>query len=123
MSVKNALPPYKVLNAVDISTNQTSPVIDILNQDNVGIILSWSGASPVGTIKIQCASPLATELSSAAWDWIDLDFGSVIGITGNTGTHNISINQAPFAKLRIVYTSTSGTGSLTAACTAKRMGG
>jgi hypothetical protein len=83
--------------------------------DNVGIILSWTGTSPVGTLAIQASTDNTT--------WVALDFGSTISISGNTGTHILNINQVPFSYLRAVYTKTSGTGTLTALLSSKQVGG
>lgn len=122
MARKNVLLHFKMLDAADISTTQTSPATDIAYLDNAGIVITWSGTSPVGTIDIECANPAPTE-HEADWTWVPLNFGSVISVSGNTGLHTITMNQLPFTKIRLIYTATSGTGTLTAMLSVKQVGG
>lgn len=116
---KDVLNPkgFKIFNQVDISTNQTSDIIYVPYLDNVGIVVSWSGTSPVGELKIEVSNQ--QENPNEAMVWGELDFGSTINITGNTGDHLISISQIPFNAIRLQYVSASGTGSLTANIEAK----
>lgn len=95
------------------STTSSTTTVGYL--DNVGVLLSWTGTSPVGAITF--------DVSNDNSNWVSLDFGSVIAISGNTGSHVISINQLPFIYIRAKYTKTSGTGTLTASLNAKQVGG
>jgi hypothetical protein len=110
---------WKPLDAVSMSTDQTSEITDIKNLDNVGYIISWAGASPVGTVTVEVSNDKEDEPTI----WHELDFGASIEITGNSGSHDININQLPFSKIRIKYNRTSGSGTLTAAMTMKQVGG
>lgn len=123
MARKNIIEPFKLFNNVDISTNQTSDSTDIKHLDNVGIVVEWSGSSPSGEFFVECANPDPNILNESSWTWSELDFGSDIVISGNSGSHIINMTQNPFAKLRVKYTSTSGSGNLTATITAKQVGG
>lgn len=122
MGRKNVLLSFPMLNGADMSTNQTSPVTDIAYLDNAGITVTWSGTSPVGTITVECANPNPTE-NEADWNWHELGFGTPIDVTGNTGSHIISMNQLPFTKIRLKYNFTSGTGSISALLSVKQVGG
>ena len=105
-----------MFDEVDISTSQTSDATNVENLDKASIHIIWSGTSPVGEIKVQARNG---EKNS----WFDVDFGDTIDITGNSGDHVIIMNSMPFTHLRLTYTSTSGTGTLTGTIVAKQVGG
>lgn len=107
-----------MLDAESLGASFNSTLTDITAMDNVGIILTWTGTSPVGTIEVQVSNDTAATPTT----WTALDFGSSISISGNSGTHTININQNPFAKLRLAYTRTSGTGEVTAKLVMKQVG-
>lgn len=116
---KNIIKPFKLFSAVALTANQTSKITDISRLDNVGILISWGGTSPVGTVFVDVASYNENE----ATNWQPLDFGATIAISGNSGTHQININQNPFTQLRLRYVFASGTGTMDAVITAKQLGG
>lgn len=103
---------FKVFDAVDISSNQTSEIVYVPYLDNVGIVVSWSGTSPVGELFVEVSNQ--QENPNETMTWVALDFGAQISITGNTGSHIINANQLPFNALRVRYARTGGVGSLTA---------
>jgi hypothetical protein len=115
MSRKNKMGPWKALDAVDISVDQAGTPTDISYLDNFGISIAWSGVSPVGQILV--------EASADGIQYHELDFGNDIVVSGNTGEHMININQNPFAKIKVSYLATSGTGTLTAILHGKQVGG
>lgn len=90
---------------------------------------SWSGTSPVGTIKIQVSNDYSIDAGGAVsnagtWSTIDLVYGGVvvssIPVSGNTGNGLIDIETGAYA-IRSVYTFTSGVGTLQAKITCKVM--
>jgi hypothetical protein len=113
---KNTLKAFKMLDAGDVSGNLQSATTNVLNLDKASISVTWTGSSPVGTLEV-----LARNGEDDAWS--ALNFGSAISISGNSGDHRILLNEMPFTDIRIDYTATSGTGSLTAIITAKQVGG
>lgn len=105
MSVrKNVTLPFKFFDGASMATNQTSIESDVTYLDNMGIGMVWTG-TPTGTFSIEA------KVGESPWQDIGLT-----GITaaGAAGEHVINLNQLPFNKIRIVYTATSGSGSLTA---------
>lgn len=119
MARKNVLLPFAMFGASGADMSQpvsVSTATDVTYQDNIGILASWSGTSPVGQLFIEVFDPLQGL-------WTALDFGAQILVSGNSGSHEITINQLPFAKLRARYAGTSGTGALFATLTAKQVGG
>lgn len=114
MGRRHEIRPYKVFDAVDISTNQTqgTPYTTIDGLDRVDLELDWSGSAPVGTLFVDVCSYY--EKSGAFSTWVPLDFGTSISISGNSGQHIIQINNPPFTRMRLRYVATSGTGNMTA---------
>lgn len=109
--------------SVDMSVaSTTSAISNVENTDNIGIVLSWSGSSPVGTLTVDCSNDYDTQSPGSA-HWVSLDFGSAISISGNTGSSIININQLPYTWLRATYTKGSGTGTLVAKLSTKQTGG
>jgi len=113
---KNVIPSYKLIDAGDMSGNVTSSVVNVQNMDIASLHLSWAGTSPVGTVTVQARN-------GATDSWYDLDFGSAISIASNSGDHQIILQEMPFTDLKVTYTATSGTGTLTGYITAKQIGG
>lgn len=100
---------------VSMATSQTSDITTIERMDNIEILVSWTGTSPVGTLTVQRSPDQVT--------WYPLDFGSSIPISGNTGTHEIYINQLATPYIECVYTAVSGTGIITASISTKSLSG
>lgn len=104
MGRKSVLEPYSIVSAGDMAGSVTSPETSVKNLDQITYEVVWSGTSPVGEIQVQ------TQVKDV-WQAIALP---TIGVSGNTGSHLITINSAShFHKLRVVYLRTSGTGTLT----------
>lgn len=104
----------------DLSGSVTSSATNIEYKDNVGITLSWTGSTPIGTLAIQCSNDFGA-IGVVTPTWIALDFGTTISITGNTGSSLITMNQLPFTAIRAVYTRVSGTGTLSALLSGKEI--
>lgn len=116
MSQKNVIKPFKMLNAVDMSADQTSSVLtDITFQDNIGFQVVWSGATGLGEIFID----VSNDDKKIPDNWTALDFGAQVTISGASGSHLININQCPFAKMRVRFVRSTATGTLTVTITGK----
>jgi hypothetical protein len=105
-STKRVIMPFKAVDAGDMAGNITGKESNTASLDFACYFVSWTGTSPVGVLKFE-----ALELEDGTWTQID--FGSTIAISGNTGSHQVVFNSMPFAKIRPVYTRTSGIGTLT----------
>jgi hypothetical protein len=93
---------------------------------------SWSGTSPIGTISLEGSddySVLATGAVNNAGTWtvlpllVSINGGSIASaqsaaVTGNSGTGFIEWSTGAYA-LRVVYTATSGTGTISGIYTGK----
>ena len=95
-------------NAVSMaaSSNSQAAILDHVN--DVCIQCIYTG-SPVGSLKAQA--------SNNGTDWSDVT-GSTVAVSAADNTVYNFANVA-YIKLRIVYTRTSGTGSLTILCNGK----
>lgn len=114
MSRKNVVKSYKMLDAVDMSSSQTSDATSVINLDVASIHVAWSAASGASTITVEARNG---ENDS----WYALDFGSVIATSGASGDHQITLLEMPFTDIRILTTAATS-GSLTATISAKTTG-
>lgn len=113
---KNFLPAYSVINAVSMAASITSSVTDVRYLDNLLYQVIWTG-TPTGTFDLQCSLDYqvgsgSTVLNSGTWSSIPLS--SVVNPSGSASNTIIYIIEMPAPFLRLVYTRTSGTGTLTA---------
>lgn len=136
MSRAKNLPVYQNIVAGDMSqASITSSVTAIQYLDDVGIQLNFSG-SPVGNFQVQISADYAQDLSSPpnvtnTGNWIPLVVTYWTGTTFATATDiptslgspiyfDLALLSSPY--IRVVYTKTSGTGTLNAFVTAKMVG-
>lgn len=111
----NLLLPTTIFAAVSMATSQTSRVVEIKEQDNIGIQLHWTG-SPVGTFDFQISSDHREDINGnvqVAGNWISLALSPAITATGSGDDAYVDLNQMSALYMRVVYTAVSGTGTLT----------
>lgn len=129
MSTRTTLRPQLVMDAVDISVDQTSKVTVLNSLTGVSFGISWAGTTPVGALEVQASNtyelgPTGNVLN-AGTDWTTLSLevkGMVVQavtISGNAGTAMIDLTKTSVFALRLVYTASSGTGTLSATVTGK----
>lgn len=106
----------------------TSPASIIQDLTLVGYSLSWAGTAPVGVAAVQVSNDFALDPSGAVsnsgtWTTITLNYQGTavqsIPITGNTGTAFIDIDAISSYAIRLVYTKTSGIGTIQAIINSK----
>lgn len=100
-----------VLNGVDASTNQTSGSIKASLTVLASVQAVVSGTA-VGTLKLQASNDITN-----ATNWSDVPSASV-AISG-AGTYLIPKTELCHSFIRVVYTSTSGVGTLSATLAVK----
>lgn len=115
MSRKNILPKFKNITAGDMSGNITSVVTNIGYVDNVGCELSWTG-TPTGTFSVEVSVSYEQDsqgnvINAGAWNALTLNPTPVA--SGSAGSFYISLNQLEAPWIRVRYTRTSGSGTLT----------
>lgn len=111
-----------IIDAGDMSGDLTSSVISLDQVYGYSVQAVFTG-SPNGTLKLQCSDdPGSAErapLGSGVTNWTDIT-GATFSITG-AGDATFNVNLAFYKWARLVYTRTSGSGSLTARCNTKGM--
>ena len=105
----------KVLDAINMATAgaQASRAMRCALLDNMSFQATWSGATPVGTLDVQVSNDHQENggvvVNAGTWTSI---YDSVPAVSGNTGSLFLNIAAIAAAFIRVVYTKTSGTGTL-----------
>lgn len=114
--------------AQDMSASFESDSTNVTNLDVATIRLGWTSADAVGTIKVQAKQAANPNSPEQVSDWFDIESLSSIPINMTVPSpqteHQIVFTQLPFTDIRLVYTPTSGTGTMdNIKITAKQVGG
>lgn len=120
MSRKSVVAGFPMIQSGDLSANITSEIVSVKNLDNASIIVTWTGATPIGVLTVEARNN--GKGGATPEPWYTLDMGAAITISGNSGNHQLIFNLLPFTDLRLIYTATSGTGTLDAVITSKVSG-
>jgi hypothetical protein len=129
--MKLVLAPQHFVKAQDLTSNYTTPVINALEEDIVGIQLNYTG-SPVGAFAVQGSIDYQTDPSSGnvvnPGNWanlfvmVDGSPVSTIPIPAATSPILIDLQSGSIPSIRVVYIATSGDGTLDGYVTCKRIG-
>lgn len=115
MGRKHVVTEFFAISAGDMSAASiTSGQSDCQNVDHFQYLVSWTGSTPIGTLEVQ--------QSTDGTSWTALDFGGSISVSGNTGSHTLIVQKISFKYCRLVYTKSSGTGTLVAKYSASTVG-
>jgi len=108
---------FQIQSAVDISTNATSNPI-LVDQFDLGFtIQAVTTSTAAGTLKIQASCDLGEIDSGGPSDasgisnWVDVT-GATSAVSG-AGVYMINCSNQHYRWARLVYTATSGAGSMT----------
>ncbi len=77
--------------------------------------ISWVGTAPIGNITIQASNTYTQNAAGVVQNvgnWNTLTLSSTTAVSGNTGNGFIDIDTLAGYAVRLVYTPTSGTGTL-----------
>lgn len=97
----------------DMSTSFHSVAVDLAVYESFCIQAAWTG-SPVGALKIQISNVIAedhTSIQEADWS----DYSGTQQSISMDGNFIWEVTQQDYRWVRLVYTRTSGTGTLTRA--------
>ncbi len=117
----NVTYPVKIVTAGDMSSDITSAVVETKLQDNMGIQLSWVG-TPTGVFDVQVSLDHMQDTQgnvTQAGHWVSLILSATIAAAGAADDAYIDLNELAAPYVRVVYTATSGPGTLTAYVTGK----
>lgn len=125
MPRKNALLPYKLVDAVSMAASFTSTPLNIQWLDNVAIQCNITTSDAIGPVYIQgsldyspggAGHPIAN-----AGNWVTLTLSPQPAAAGANDTILFDLNQLSFPYVRISYSRTSGTGTMTAYASSKEV--
>lgn len=114
MPVKNFTGPIALFTtqAVSSTTAFPSQSVPISGEDNVGIIPIVVSGTPSGTFAVQ--------VSNDNVNFQSLTLAAVPTITAGTLSNSpLALNQLPYLWLKVVYTNSAGSGSISATLAAK----
>ena len=123
--MKAVLMEKQLLAAQSLAGSFTSTPSQVIESDVAGIQVNYSG-SPVGSIEVQISADYNPQLQTG--NWVSLPFtiagvtGTTVAIPGNASPVYFDIYGCSMPWVRIKYTASSGTGSMDAFLTYKRLG-
>lgn len=103
-------------NSQSMAASFTSSMLSVLYFRGYSITCTWAG-DPAGTLKLQISND-TSDIEDDVSNWEDLTDSSVT-LTGVSGQQVYNIRYVYYNKVRIVYTRSSGTGTITANYTGK----
>lgn len=127
MSTRPTFRPAQVITADDMLDDVTSLVTILGSMTRFSYQAVWSASTAVGTIAVQVSNTYALGANgvvsvAGSWTPITVQYGgtavSTVPVTGASGTAFIDVQTAG-AAVRLVYTATSGGGTLSAYIDAK----
>lgn len=128
MASRPILSPHIVIGSTStvsgsMTTSITSEVTIIQNLTQIGYDISWTGGStPVGVMTVQVSNTYSQNGDGSvknAGNWTTLTLTSPATVSGSTGNGFIDIDATGAYAIRLVYTRTSGSGTMTATISAK----
>lgn len=122
MASRPIFSPYYVITNGNMSGNLISAVTVIQNLSLVSYACSWVGTAPIGNVSIQVSNDYTQNAAGVVQNpgtWNTLPLSASTAVTGNTGNGFIDIDANAGYALRLVYTRTSGTGTLNVVIDAK----
>lgn len=128
MSSRTNLRPHTVINAQSMGASITSDITLLQSLTKGSYQVVWSdGSTPIGTIALQVSDnysvdPSGAVLNAGTWTTATISVAGVPAssapVSGNTGSGFIDFSTAAYAT-RIIYTRTSGSGTMSATVTGK----
>ena len=120
-STKNVLRKWDAIVAGSMATNITSPVTNVQFLDNICIQLNFTG-TPTGTFSVEVSVDHEQDSQGAvtqAGNWVALPLEPTPVAAGSADQIILDLNQISQPWIRVIYTATSGTGSLDMIISAK----
>lgn len=117
MSSRPIFTPHSVITNGDMSGNITSQVTIIQNLSMLSYDISWTGTAPVGVMSVQISNTYSQNADGSVrnpGNWTTLVLSSPTPVSGSPGNGFIDIDAIAAYAMRLVYTRTSGTGTMNA---------
>ena len=123
MSSRTQLSPHSVITNGDMSAASITSEVTIIQKLSLASYgVSWTGTSPVGVITVQVSNDYSQNADGSvknAGTWNTLNLSATANVSGNTGNGFIDIDSIAGYAIRLIYTKTSGTGTLQAIVSGK----
>ncbi len=122
MASRPILSPFSVITNGNMAGSLTSAVTVIQNVSMVGYTISWAGSSPVGTMSVEVSNDYSQNADGTvrnAGHWVALTLSGGTSVSGSTGTGFIDIDAVSAYAIRLIYTRSSGTGTMQAVINGK----
>lgn len=122
MSSRPQAAPFSVITNGSMAASITSKPTIIQKLSMIGYDISWTGTTPVGVMSVQVSNTYAENVDGSvktAGNWTTLTLSTTPTVSGNTGNGFIDVDATGAYAMRLVYTRTSGTGTMNATITAK----
>lgn len=117
MSSRPLKQPYSVITNGNMAGNITSAVTVMSNLSMISYSISWAGSSPVGVMSVQVSNDYSQNGDGTARNagtWNTLTLSTTPSVSGSTGNGFIDVSASAAYAMRLVYTRTSGTGTMQA---------
>jgi len=108
MSAK-VISPFKMFDATSLGATVSTAALDVTRLIYASIAVDWTG-TPTGTLTL--------EARNGDSSWIAIT-GQSQALSGSAGSVMFSLTILPWEDIRLTYTRTGGTGSITATVIAK----
>ena len=104
---------YQLDKATSMNASFNGTPIAVLDRNGYSVIGAWteSLAALVGTVKLQASNDFdPTVQPNVAGTWTDIT-GSAVSVSGS-GSYGWNVSDVHYAWVRVVWTSTSGQGTM-----------
>lgn len=122
MASRPIITPHSVITNQSMASSITSEVTIIQNLSMLSYDVSWAGTAPVGVMSVQVSNTYSQNADGTvrnAGNWTTLTLSSTTNVSGSTGNGMIDIDATGCFAIRLVYTRTSGVGTMNAVLNAK----
>lgn len=123
MSSRPQFNPHKVFTNASMATSLISDVTIVQKLSMISYDVSWSaGSTPVGVMSVQVSNTYTQNADGTVRDagnWTTLALSAPTNVSGNTGNGFIDVDATGSYAIRLVYTRTSGSGTMNATISAK----
>lgn len=111
--------PTVVINDGNMASDITSSPSMLLERAGCSFQIVWSGTSPVGTVAIEGSNDanINSGIDAGTWEPLPILYSGAsvnsIPLSGNSGKGMIDMLITAIYAVRVKYTATSGTGTMT----------
>lgn len=117
MSSRPLIAPFLAINAGDMSADITSKVTVLQMLSHVSYMITWTGATPIGSIVVEASNDYSQNADGTAKNaghWNAMPLSATTDVSGNVDSGMIDIDGTAIYAIRLRYVRTSGTGVMNA---------